>query len=220
LQEIKQLLSLKATASIGYEVIQEEWVRTRLLADNLRMENVALDVHLPNGERFFEFCTNAFYQIENLLNYHFWKRFPNFSDCVTHFVKHNTDFKYTPEKLPDILAHSKLEVFEREFYYAENSFYDSKLKLIRKIRNGTQHRCTVILDTHEKLYSDYIELLEKIERFNKDPKTTVSYPKSASDKRVEEAGKLALLMKEHPYDQVRSELKTLYKKVLQHTPMV
>lgn len=220
LQDIKQLLSLKAAASITYEGITDSRVRNRLLADNMRMEKIALDVELSNGERFFEFCTDAFNQIENLLNYYYWKRFPNFDDCVKYLKSIGTDFTRPPSKLSDIPAYNKLFAFEKEFYYNDDKFYDSKLSLIRKIRNSTQHRCTILEENYEKHYNEYVSLLDKIETFKSQAKSrglpaTIKYEKTKDDKRIEEDTKLAVLIKEHNYDLVRNELVTLYKKVVQ-----
>ena len=219
LQDIKQLLSLKATASITYEGITDIRVKNRLLADNMRMEKAALNVDLPNSERFFEFCTDAFNQIENLLNYYYWKRYPNFNDCVSYLKQLGTEFSYPPAKLSDIPAHNKLFAFEKEYYYTDEKYYTSKLALIRKIRNSTQHRCTILEENHEKHYNDYLSLLEKIETFKRQAAKggfPVKYEKTNADKKIEENSRLAVLITERNYDLVRNELVTLYKKVVQN----
>lgn len=219
LKDIKQLLSLKASASINYEAIAHRGVRDKLVADNIHMENAAVNVELTNAERFFDFCTDAFHQVENLLNYYFWKKYPDIKDFITYLQTIGTTFEPNrqPTRISHIPAHNKLYAFEKSFYYNDNKFYDSKLQLIRKIRNLTQHRCSVIEEHFEKYYTDYIDLINKFEKSKADAASrglTISYQKSKTEKDIEESGKLAVLIKEHNYDLVRGELKTLYEKVI------
>ena len=69
IRRIREILEIRAENSISYDFIAISLIRERLILDNLRMENAAMDLTLKN--RFVVFCVNAFYQIEALINYFF-----------------------------------------------------------------------------------------------------------------------------------------------------
>lgn len=71
---IRQVLEIRADVSINFDFIENTRVRNQLVIDNLRMENARLDVQKSDLERFHEFCVNAFYQIEELINYYYSKK--------------------------------------------------------------------------------------------------------------------------------------------------
>lgn len=68
---IRETLEIRANNSISYDFILakgNQRLRDQLLIDNLRMENAALNLKEKELERFYSFCANAFYQIENVVN--------------------------------------------------------------------------------------------------------------------------------------------------------
>ncbi len=80
---IRQIVSLKADVSIDYEKITNTPTQKQLLTDNLSMEQTALDMTGNDVSRIYNFCSKATLQIENLLNYFYWRRYNSFSDFIT-----------------------------------------------------------------------------------------------------------------------------------------
>ena len=68
-EAIRKHLEIRANVSIDYDFIKNDRVKKQLIKDNLRMENIRLNVKKDELTRFYEFCINAFYQLEELLNY-------------------------------------------------------------------------------------------------------------------------------------------------------
>ena len=78
---------------IDYRFIIHLHVRKRLISDNAKMEKILLDkIHLTD-DKFISFCTAAFHQIENLLNYYYWRRFPNVGDLIDFLIAKNPGFE-------------------------------------------------------------------------------------------------------------------------------
>ena len=86
---IREALHIKGNPSLNYIYVNNDTLRDQLLIDNLRMENYALDLRMANEtERFYYFCINAFYQIENLLNYYYHTVYQSINDLLTHIEDH------------------------------------------------------------------------------------------------------------------------------------
>ena len=218
LSEVKNLIGLKASLSIDYDAINHSSVRKRLIADNIRMENIALNVALGESERFYSFCTNAFYQIENLLNYYFYVKYPDFNECLKYFKNKGTVFERgDPRKLSDIKVHSKLQSFEQDFYYDSSgeTYYESTLELIKYVRNTEEHRCDVFVREYSKFREAYTELIKKISNTKA---SGFKYTESKSDKEIRKQGRIAHFLKEHDFDLVRNEVSLLYQKVISNLP--
>ena len=77
---IREILEIRANASLEYDFVKDERTRAQLIIDNLRMENAALKTDYDEKRRFYEFCVNAFYQIENVINYYLVSKNPIFED--------------------------------------------------------------------------------------------------------------------------------------------
>jgi RNA-directed DNA polymerase len=76
-----------------YSFVTNENVKKRLTSDNLKMEKILMDkIHLTE-DKFIAFCTSAFHQVENLLNYYYWRRFPDFPDLLEFLLQNNPRFK-------------------------------------------------------------------------------------------------------------------------------
>ena len=153
--EIRRILRIEASQSIDYSFIPDKYqrVRDQLIIDNLRMENSRLDIKITNDfERFYNFCTNAFYQIENLINYYYYRRFPNINDFLDYLEKiPNTKFKRTidPEtkdtkekNVNDVVMATKIYSFTTEHNLHKN--ITSNISSLRTMRNEGLHRCSVI----------------------------------------------------------------------------
>ena len=82
---IRETLEIRANNSISYDFILakgNQRLRDQLLIDNLRMENAALNLKEKELERFYSFCANAFYQIENVVNFYFYVMFPDIDNLL------------------------------------------------------------------------------------------------------------------------------------------
>jgi len=209
---IRQIVSLKADVSIDYEKITNTPTQKQLLTDNLSMEQTALDMTGNDVSRIYNFCSKATLQIENLLNYFYWRRYNSFSNFITMLKSYNTEFynNKMPRKISDVELHSKMNAFEMEFHYP-TGIQDSKLKIIRKIRNLDAHRCSVLLENYDEHFAKYEELKAKCIRFYQQQGT--HFPKTPADKRIEEQGELAEFIKNRNFGLVREEVRDLYEKI-------
>lgn len=73
---IRSALEIRSNASLTYSFVRNQRLRDQLIIDNLRMENAALNLKEPEADRFYVFCVNSFYQVENILNYFYYTSFP------------------------------------------------------------------------------------------------------------------------------------------------
>lgn len=168
---LRKILSIDGEVSINFDFIQNERVRKQLVIDNLRMENIRLNLVMSDFERFHEFCINAFYQIEELINYFYWKKFEaqaiiNLLDFIDD--KHSQrnieeDNKVKPYKIyfrkdetkqtdiSKIDIHNKLTAFM--YYFRFSVEQNILVNNIRQVRNESSHRCSVIGgNSEERLY--------------------------------------------------------------------
>ena len=79
---IRSALEIRATESLKYNFVKVPRLRDQLIIDNLRMENAALNLQEKESDRFYIFCVNAFYQLENIINYYYHVMFPNVNDLL------------------------------------------------------------------------------------------------------------------------------------------
>lgn len=152
LDDIREALHLRGKESIDYSFVNDEIVRNQLRVDNLRMENVALDLKLTDGERFNSFCINAFLQVENLANYFYITMYDNdLADVLSEIEDATQNDKYPfkrtgyEKKIGDIAIASKISAFSNRYfpYDAAAKIYDytgSALQKLRLIRNDNFHR--------------------------------------------------------------------------------
>jgi hypothetical protein len=165
---IRQVLELKKNISIDFNFIDNEQVKNQLITDNLRMENPRWDLPKEGVQRFHDFCVNAFYQIEELINYYFSQKFSDIESVIAFIEEQHKNrnleegkknkpyiinFSVNRSKMTDI---SKIEIFNKltsflyffKFEYIEIQTANN----LRQLRNESSHRCNVILnDTLEKL---------------------------------------------------------------------
>lgn len=167
IKSIREALGIKANKSISYEFIKEQRLKDQLYIDNLRMENAAFNLQEKEIDRFYVFCVNAFYQIENIINYYFHTKYPNIDDLLT-VLEAST--KNDGEGGKYQFKRSKKEPLEKnvgdiQIFFKINALCnllfpndkDIKLTLsnLRKVRNEGEHRCQIIFtdkDENNKLY--------------------------------------------------------------------
>lgn len=153
---IRETLEIRAYNSISYDFILakgNQRLRDQLLIDNLRMENAALNLKEKELERFYSFCANAFYQIENVVNFYFSVMFPDIDNLLS-FIENATtvDGKYSFKRnankeyksVSDIKITYKLNAICTTLFPDDKNIKITYSQL-RQVRNEGAHRCMVIV---------------------------------------------------------------------------
>jgi len=154
---IRSALEIRATESLKYSFVKVQRLRDQLVIDNLRMENAALNLQEKESDRFYVFCVNAFYQIENILNYYYHILYPNINELLTEIERAtSTD----PEKFQFKRTSKEISVVDISVYYKItaicNSLFPDNLQIkvilnnLRRIRNDGEHRCQVIMERRDE----------------------------------------------------------------------
>ncbi len=158
---IRETLEIRANNSISYDFILakgNQRLRDQLLIDNLRMENAALNLKEKELERFYSFCANAFYQIENVVNFYFYVMFPDIDNLLS-FIENatNVDGKYSFKRNAnkEYKSVSDIEITYKLNAICTTLFPDDKnIKItysqLRQVRNEGAHRCMVIVEKHDE----------------------------------------------------------------------
>ena len=147
---IRSALEIRANASITYSFVQNPRLRDQLIIDNLRMENAALNLQDPEADRFYVFCVNAFYQVENILNYFYHTVFPEVESLLkeiedaTQDEKNDFRFRRTgkEQNVGSIPIAHKLNAFFNSYLPEEGSLKWS-IGTLRQVRNEGEHRCDI-----------------------------------------------------------------------------
>lgn len=185
LRDLRDVMHLSGHKSVDYSFIKEDVLRTQLEVDNLRMEDAVCSTQIKDdAERFFIFCINAFYQIENITNYYFFKKYPNFADLLEYMEGHS-NFKHKENKktheiieksVGDIDISCKLFALSNELFPSTEKQPDYTYKTInglRLVRNEGFHRCQIEGNVaNEKLsrfykYNDFITVREILRKYVK-----------------------------------------------------
>ena len=159
---IRSALEIRANASITYSFVKNQRLRDQLIIDNLRMENAALNLQDPEADRFYVFCVNAFYQVENILNYFYHTVFPEVESLLkeiedaTQDEKNDFRFRRTgkEQNVGSIPVAHKLNAFFNSYLPEEGSLKWS-MGTLRQVRNEGEHRCDIIRqekDENNNLY--------------------------------------------------------------------
>jgi hypothetical protein len=205
---------------MDFEFVKNERVKNQLIKDNLKMENSRLDIQIKNDtERFYNFCVEAFYQIEELVNYYFGMKY-TFEDFILLISSKNNGKIFNQKQLSEITIAEKIFVFEGIFYYGkvdavgQTIRYESTINLIREVRNEDSHRCNIIEEDSEQILLKFKELLKRISVFNK-TKTSpiIYYQKTYEDKLIEKQAKLINFIKDKNYNLVRDTVFDLLNKI-------
>lgn len=174
-QAIREALEIRANKSIAYDFVRHQRLRDQLIIDNLRMENAALNLQQNEKERFYTFCVNAFYQVENIINYYFHETYPNITDLLTiieYFTSTEVDkqgnsyqFKRNgkEQNVASIDIVNKSSALCNILFSGDRN-YKLQLSNLRKVRNEGAHRCMVIQS--EESGTSYLHKFFKNENFN------------------------------------------------------
>ena len=219
-EAIRNHLEIRANVSMDFEFVKNERVKKQLIKDNLKMENSRLDIQIKNDtERFYNFCVEAFYQIEELVNYYFGMKY-TFKDFILLISSKNIGKIFNQKQLSEITIAEKIFVFEGLFYYGQFDAagktirYESTINLIREVRNEDSHRCNIIEQDSEQVLLKFKELIKRISVFNKTKTSpTIYYQKTNEDKLIEKQAKLINFIKDKNYNLVRDTLFILVNKI-------
>ena len=168
---IRSALEIRANASITYDFVKNQRLRDQLIIDNLRMENAVLNLKESEADRFYVFCVNAFYQVENILNYFYHTTFPEI-DSLLKEIEDGTqaeynDFKFKrtgkEQNVSSIPVAHKLNAFFNTYLPEENSLKWS-IGTLRQVRNEREHRCDII--RHEKDEKNNLYIFFRSKTFN------------------------------------------------------
>lgn len=159
--DICRVLNTKGEPSIDYKFVDDITVRNQLVIDNLHMENCALNVQAKTEKaRFIDFCQNAFFQVEGVVNYYLQKRFDNMPDLLTYvedlgYNEHNKGYRRTGSEktVEDIQIAFKLYAVCHDLLTTDDS---TKFKDLREVRNDVLHRSVNAIDDKIKTINDFI----------------------------------------------------------------
>ncbi|MEJ7823723.1 MAG: hypothetical protein WKF85_15480 [Chitinophagaceae bacterium] len=224
---IREQLEIREGNSVDFSFIADRTeelkrVKVQLIKDNLRMENARLDLILKSElDRFYTFCVNAFYQIEELINFYFTEKHPAFKDFIAVMQAKNPSTNYGDKTvISQIEVAQKMYVFEKLFYPAKYDdrgnfiFSYSTLNLIRDVRNEESHRCSIIEKNEANILADNKALIEKVKQHNfTRADKSVKYIKSPDEKNIEKQARLIPFIKEKNYNKVRDAVRELSNKI-------
>ncbi|WP_295179715.1 reverse transcriptase domain-containing protein [uncultured Christiangramia sp.] len=159
---------------INYDHIKNSAVKTRLRKDNVEMEKLLSEkTAYTRDEIFIAFCTSAFHQVENLINYYYYKKYPVLENLLQVLIEENPFFKSrykrlekakkSVKKISDLNINVLIFLYEKEFYFDKGIFYDKKITKLRRIRNDKSHRCEVIDSDKPKIISEYQQFKKRTE---------------------------------------------------------
>lgn len=168
---IREALEIRAKKSISYDFVKELRLRDQLIIDNLRMENAALDLMKDEHERFYIFCINAFYQLENIINYYFYITYPNIKDLLAQIedatsTEPSEDFRFRckgyEKNVGDIPIAHKINAVCNVLF--PNDVFKVTLGTLRQVRNEGEHRCMIV--QNEKNKTSNLHQFFKFNSFN------------------------------------------------------
>lgn len=162
---------------IDYSCINNAEVKDRLIRDNHKMEQIPLLKNQTENDKFISFCTSAFHQIENLLNFYYWSKFKKFSQLLEHLLLHNPSFKQRYrtienannnfKKISELNINLIVYLYEKEFFFDKKKYYKQEITKLREIRNDESHRCSVIDVDKDEINNEYAKLEAKKIDFKK-----------------------------------------------------
>lgn len=204
---------------IDYNFVDHESVKNRLEKDNLVMERIFFD-EIDSDDKFIRFCTSVFHQIENLMNYYFWKKFPNYDDLLNELLINNDKFKKRHKDLETARSNCKsirnidinvlVYLYEKEFFFDKKKYYDKHITMLREIRNDGSHRCSIFDVDIEELKANYL-LIE--EERNKKKKRGKNFVPSEIQAKIELNYHTYEFLEQKKYKEVRNNLIAICKSI-------
>lgn len=189
---------------LNYSFIEVRAVREQLERDNKRMEEVKQGEFHSEEEQFVQYCLFAFYQIEELINYYFTKKY-SLEELIDQLVLHTTSKRKTlkgKHHLGEFNVVLTLFLFEKELFYKSGVFYKSVLTILRIIRNWALHRNNSHPRNDEIVVQRYDEIQEKKKNYlNQNQEFLVL---TWRERKYENEGEALFLIRSRNYGQVRT----------------
>lgn len=206
LAEMRQIISIKSEASLQFDKITDKRVLTQLRSDNARMEHALVSLEIfPDFDTelaFRRFCAFAFFQIEELLNYYYHKKFQHrMTELRRDFISRGIVLKHieNAKKVSDIRPWVLINAYNHEFFESKGGKKTWGLDNLRNIRNLEEHRCSVLLKDNS--------LIQLENSYNEEQK------KPKPDGKVSQAYFTLKYIVERDHVGVRKEIENLYKNV-------
>ncbi len=214
---IRESLEIRGEYSVDYSFVTNSKVQKQLMIDNLRMENSFLDTTLKiDIERFYIFCVNAFYQIEEILNFYYHVKSNSIEDLIK-AIENNPKIKFIRsdkmKNVGDISTYHKMELFcSTNFTRKETTVFHN----IRNVRNEEMHRCSVVVGESKNLFEKYEQLLKRKKEFNfKNRDTKQLYTNTPEDWEIENEISIPLFLKDRNFTLVRKSVSNLTEVIKQ-----
>lgn len=141
---------------INYDDIPDEKVRTKLKADCFEMARHRLGRgNHRHGHDFEEFCRYAHFQIEEIINYYYIKKFGADFKAMQSDIINNTpseDIKKQIAKIPDPNRISiKFKIFAISTKFALGAEFLNTLVKICNTRNELSHRSSLTIESDDEM---------------------------------------------------------------------
>lgn len=200
---------------INYNFITHDGVRKKLIEDNKKMEMIPFSLYSEEEERFIDFCTVTFHQVEHLINYFYWRRFNKIEDLIRLLITDNPfysedkfqNYKKNYKKVSSFSINVLQYSFDKQFNFKQGIFYDNTITKLRKIRNTASHRCEVDTKAKESIISDYEPINKKHKAYFKEHKEYISTDEiPQKDKDIINQFELLTFVESRNYNIVRKAL--------------
>lgn len=209
---------------LDYKSIEHLGVRNQLVKDNRKMELILLDQIHSSDDKFISFCTSAFHQIENLLNYYYYLKYPDINDLKRFLLDNNPVFRdrwknierlSSFKRVRDFDINNLVYLYEKEFYFDRKIYYNQEITFLREIRNDDSHRCSILSFDKDEIIKEYEKVKEKWIKFEEKHKRK---PEKQKDEiKLELKVKLIEFMEYKSYKKVRSIVRDVLKNTTNST---
>lgn len=210
--------------SIDYSFITHKDANRRLILDNIEMEKLYCKFIANKDENFVQYCTKAFHQVENLLYYFYWKRFPILSDLSLYLYNNNPElqkrFKTVPSygKIGDIQINHLVYIFEKEFYFDKKISYNKEITFLRNARNDDSHRCLIDYFDVNKIREDHHKILEYNKKYYL--KNKKNRPLTKTEEKTLQDIKFIEFIESKNYNKVREILRKMVSQIYSYADTV
>ena len=207
-------LRLFSDRYIDYTFVSHTEVRAQLERDYKRMEEAPFRLGVSEEERFTDYCLNAAYQLEELVNYYLVYKM-DYDTLISELLTYTWATKSMlngKRNVSEIQAVYKYFLFEKYFYYKPGVYYDSVITKLRNIRNQKQHRATVVQRTEQQILAEHEILMEKANQYKIDSGGQ-EYEMSKSEARLLNEAKAVLFFRERNFKTVFEAIKDVADKI-------
>jgi len=144
---------IQGDPTVDYSWINNEMVRNQLILDNFRMGSIYHKSRNRNHfDLFYEFCSHAFFQLEELTNYYLHESIISIDEFVTIYNRTAEDnYKISKDKLNNVLdatMHQKMQFVINKFN-SQIGVVIYTIRSLSKARNEGLHRCSVKIKSEE-----------------------------------------------------------------------